>query len=137
VITRLTSLPIREWTSLDAPIPADFLSLHFVFTHRRFNRDVPLDPEIYFFGDEVMTSLRAFTAGYRLFHPHRIVGWHAYDRSRRVPHWAEHPDWADRHGRSLSLMRRAYQREPSGQTSDAGLSVADFEDHINLSLLTP
>ena len=30
-------------------------------------------------GDEVLTGARAFTKGYRLFHPHRVIGWHAYD----------------------------------------------------------
>ena len=27
------------------------------------------------------TSLRAFAVGYELFQPHRVIGWHAYDRS--------------------------------------------------------
>lgn len=136
VLTRLTSLPIRGWTALDAPIPADFLSLHFILADGRFNHDVPFDPQIYFFGDEVLTSLRAYAVGYELFHPHRILGWHAYDRSSRVPHWADHQDWTERHRRSLDRMRGIYRSRRSIPGAPTGSrTVADFEDHINLSLV--
>lgn len=101
VLTRLTSLPIRNWTALNSPVTADFVSLHFILVDGSFNRDVPFDAAIYFFGDEVLTSVRAFMAGYDLFHPHRVIGWHAYDRSKRVPHWADHADYAERHRASL------------------------------------
>ncbi|MCA1692430.1 MAG: hypothetical protein LC733_09600 [Actinobacteria bacterium] len=138
VLTRLTSLPIQGWTMLEAPIPADFLSLHFILADGRFNHDVPLDPEIYFFGDEVITSLRAFAVGYELFHPHRVIGWHAYDRSSRVPHWEDHPDWAERHRRSLDRMRRTYRSPgPIPGTPSGSRTVADFESRVNLSLVLP
>jgi hypothetical protein len=133
VLTRLTSLPIRGWRTLDAPVPADFLSLHFILVDGAFNVDVPFDPVIYFFGDEVLTSLRAFSAGYEMFHPHRVVGWHAYDRSKRVPHWADHADWADRHRRSLEVMRSTYRPE---QLSSRSAAVAAYESKIHLSLVT-
>jgi hypothetical protein len=136
VLTRLTSLPIRGWTALEGPVPADFLSLHFILTDGRFNHEVPFDSEIYFFGDEVMTSLRAYAAGYELFHPHRIVGWHAYDRSSRVPHWADHADWDERHRRSLARMRRIYcSHHPIPGTGPGSRTVADYEDHISLPLV--
>ena len=72
------------------PVPADFASLHFLLADGCFNDDVPFNPAVYFFGDEVLTSVRAFAAGYRLFHPHRVLGWHAYNRETRVTHWADH-----------------------------------------------
>ncbi len=136
VLVRLTSLPIRGWRALAAPIPADFLSLHFILADGRFNNDVPFDPEIYFFGDEVLTSVRAFAAGYELFHPHRVVGWHAYNRDRRVPHWVDHDDWAERHVRSLDRMRRIYRSPVVPGLPQAHRTVADYEDHINISLVT-
>jgi hypothetical protein len=108
LLTRLTSFPIPRWQSLQEPVPADFVSLHLLFTAGRFNIDVPLDPDIYFFGDEVLTSLRAFTAGYDLYHPNVVVGWHSYDRGARRPHWQDHADWHQRHLRSLARMRRIY-----------------------------
>src|SRR5690349_20509893 len=47
-----------------------------------------MDPSIYFFVDEIAISLRAYTLGYDLFHPHRILGRHLYNRSTRVTHWS-------------------------------------------------
>ena len=49
--------------------------------------ELAIDPSIYFFVDEIAISLRAYTLGYDLFHPHRILGWHLYNRSTRVTHW--------------------------------------------------
>jgi len=106
-------------------VAADFLSLHFTLADGRFNDDVPMDPAIYFFGDEVLTGARAVTKGYRLFHPHRIIGWHAYDRAQRVTHWSDHSDDARRHRDSLTRLREIYESR----------AVARYEAHIGLPLL--
>jgi hypothetical protein len=124
VLTGLTSFPIRHWGGLERPVPADFLSLHFALADGRFNRDVPMDPGIYFFGDEVLTGARAFMAGYRLFHPHRVLGWHAYDRAGRVTHWSEHPGTAQRQHDSLMRMRAIYESR----------ALAEYETHIGMPL---
>lgn len=138
ILTRLTSMPIIGWSKLDAPTKADFVSLHFILTGGAFNEEVPFDPEIYFFGDEVLTSVRAFASGYQLFHPHRVIGWHAYDRSRRVPHWDEHDDWTARHRCSLDRMRQTYlSTGPVPGVPHALRTVADFEDEVNVALVLP
>ncbi len=137
VLTRLTSMPILGWKDLQAPVPAQFLSLHFLLADGRFNSDVKLDPTIYFFGDEVYTSLRAFAAGYRFFHPHRLIGWHAYDRSARTPHWSDHADWRWRTRKSLEELKKRYRsaRLVKG-TASRSCRVADFERYSGLKLLT-
>ena len=94
------------WQMLRSPIPAQFLALGFLFADGRFNTDIPLDPNIYFFGDEITTGLRAFCHGYDFFHPHRVLAWHVYDRTTRRCHWEDHQDWSDIDRRSLSRVRR-------------------------------
>ncbi len=133
VLTQLTSRPIPWWTILDAPVSADFLSLHFVFTEGAFNTEVPFDPELYFFGDEVVLGLRAFTSGYDLFHPHRIVGWHAYSRNQRIPHWDDHADWYERHRAALGWMREVFTglRPLPGDSR----TVTDYERRIMTKLV--
>jgi hypothetical protein len=133
VLTRLRSGVIHDSETLTEPVPADFASLHFLLADGRFNEDVPFDTSVYFFGDEVLTSVRAFAAGYRLFHPHRVIGWHVYDRSRRVTHWADHEGYAERHDRSLTMLRRSFK----GQRDMPSAAVAAFEAHVNLSLVVP
>ncbi|MEJ2869271.1 GlcNAc-transferase family protein [Actinomycetospora sp. OC33-EN08] len=131
ILTRLTSYSIPRWQDRHAPVPADFLSLHFVLTEGAFNRTVPLDAGVYFFGDEVLTGLRAFTHGYDLYHPHRVLGWHAYDRARRVTHWADHAGWREVHDRSLERLRSLFlDRAASDPAFGTRRTVADYERHI-------
>jgi hypothetical protein len=102
----LVAHPIPMWRSLEGPIPARFASLHFVFAEGIFNREIVLDEQVYFFGDEVVLALRAFTHGYDLFHPHYVLGWHLYDRSStRTTHWEDHTDYRERNEQSCERLR--------------------------------
>jgi Glycosyltransferase (GlcNAc) len=136
ILTKLTSYPIPFWRSLSQPIAADFLSLHFAFTSGEFNQEVAFDPEIYFFGDEVLTSARAFTAGYDLFHPHQIVGWHCYDRSSRVPHWDDHALWGNQHCQSLKKIETVFAGRYRGRHGlGSARTLAEYEDRILVKLI--
>lgn len=81
---------IDNWKELAAPVPARFYSAHFCFTSGAFCQEVPHDPEYYFHGEEISIAVRAFTHGYDLFHPHRLVAWHEYTRKGRTKHWDDH-----------------------------------------------
>jgi hypothetical protein len=134
VLTRLTSLPIPFWRQCGGPVVAEFLSLHFVFCAGSFNTDLRFDPDVYFFGDEVLTGLRAFTLGYDMYHPHVVLGWHAFDRSARVTHWTDHAGWRAQHAASLAKLRAVFRGEEA-----AGLgtrrTIAEYEDHIMARLV--
>ena len=84
---------IPHWQTLRGPVRARFLSGHFIFTAGRFAEEVPYMPDLYFIGEEITMSVRAFTHGYDLFHPHQVVAWHEYTREGRVKHWDVHRDW--------------------------------------------
>jgi hypothetical protein len=105
---RLTGHAIRDWSRLTRPVPTGFVSLHLLFAEGAFNEVVRMDPEIYFFADEIAVGLRAFTHGYDLFHPHVVLGWHLYDRRTRTTHWADHADGHRRSARSLDRLRALY-----------------------------
>ncbi len=138
VLTRLIGYPLALPHTLSAPVPAEFLSLHFVFADGAFNTAVRFDPDIYFFGDEVLTGLRAFTWGYDLFHPHAVVGWHLYDRVSRVTHWADHDRWYEQQARSLAKLREVFG---GGAAADGWLgphrTIRDYEDWIMAALVEP
>ncbi|CAN7576922.1 UDP-N-acetylglucosamine-transferase [Rhizobium rhizogenes] len=123
------------WQWLRSPIPAQFLALGFLFADGTFNADIPLDPHIYFFGDEITTGLRAFCHGYDFFHPHRVLAWHVYDRSTRRCHWQDHEDWSDEDRRSLARVRRVlggrgHRDYPLGEQR----RPCDYERQIGLPL---
>jgi len=138
LLTRLTSFPIPHWTSLRKPIEADFVSLHFIFARGDFNRHVPLDPEVYFFGDEVLLSARAYTMGYDLFHPHIVLGWHCFQRTTRVGHWHDHVEWREQHRRSLSKIRGVLRRQcADGFGLGTKRTLEQYEEHILCKLMLP
>lgn len=78
---------IDNYEQLTKPIPARFVSGHFFFTLGQHCIEYKYDPNIYFAGDEISLSIRSFTLGYDLYHPHRVVLWHEYTRQNRVKHW--------------------------------------------------
>jgi hypothetical protein len=75
------------------PMLARFYSAHFAFTSGQFVIEVPHDPELYFTGEEMSISVRAYTHGYTLFHPHIVIIWHEYTRKGRVKHWDDDAEW--------------------------------------------
>ncbi len=137
LLTKLVSYPMPFWKRLDRPKPAHFISLHFLFTAGQFNRDITFDPDIYFFGDEVVTSLRAYTAGYDLFHPHRLLGWHAYDRRTRTPHWADHQTWTEQERISAERIRALYSGQLTGRYGlGTARSISQYESYIFRKLIS-
>jgi len=83
---------IPSWETLDKPIPARFVSGHFFFTIGKHCEEYKYDPNLYFAGDEISLSIRSYTLGYDLFHPHKTVVWHEYTREGRTKHWTDFND---------------------------------------------
>lgn len=81
---------IEGWEDLDRPMRARFFSAHFCFTTGDFAVDVQHDPQYFFHGEEISLAVRAFTHGYDLFHPHRVIAWHEYTRKGRTKVWDDH-----------------------------------------------
>jgi hypothetical protein len=100
---------IPRWRSLDRPLRARFLSGHLIFTLGDFVREVPSDPDLYFVGDEIILTIRAYTHGYDLFHPPETIVWHEYKRIDRTPHWRDHAErqGVERSWRECDAVSRA------------------------------
>ena len=84
---------IKNYEKLTSPISAKFYSAHFAFTTGDFVKEVPHDPELYFTGEEMSITVRAYTYGYDLFHPHILIAWHEYTRNYRTKHWDDDKEW--------------------------------------------
>ncbi|WP_213453719.1 GlcNAc-transferase family protein [Rhizomonospora bruguierae] len=81
---------IADWATRTRPVPARFVAGGFLFAPGSFAREVPYDPNLYFHGEEITVSARAYTWGYDLFHPVRVLSWHFYVRQERPRHWTDH-----------------------------------------------
>lgn len=142
---------IDNWKEISAPVPSRFYSAHFCFTCGKFCKEVPHDPEYYFHGEEISIAVRAFTWGYDLFHPHRLVAWHEYTRKGRTKHWDDHissttnkipdkRDWAERNYMSHSRNRKLFSMDGEKHESiDWGpygfgphRSLKDYEKYAGL-----
>jgi len=87
---------IPGWQDLTEPVTSRFYSAHFCFTLGKFAKEVQHDPDYYFHGEEISIAARAYTHGYDLFHPHKVLIWHEYTRKGRTKQWDDDKKWVDR-----------------------------------------
>lgn len=125
IFIRPTGIP--NWQDLQKPFPARFISGHFCFGPNKWAKDVRHDPNIFFSGEELNLSVRSFTHGYDLFHPHRTVIWHATMREERSGMLV----WDDQHKRGDSTwwkqqdIGRARIRQLIG-VEDNGYDLSEY-----------
>lgn len=134
---------IKGWREMDRPLRSRFVSGHFYFTLGRHCEDYRYDPEIYFAGDEISLSVRSFTSGYDLFHPHRLRVWHEYTRAGRIKHWDDHLSqnelvaWHERDRVSKMRLRQMLYGENHGldlgcHTLGTVRSLAEYERYAGI-----
>lgn len=115
---------IDNYKELDCPIPARFYSAHFCFTLGKFCKEVPHDPEYYFHGEEISIAVRAYTWGYDLFHPHKVVAWHEYTRKGRTKQWDDDKDWGSKNSHCHLRNRKLFEMD--GEKKDVKFGRYDF-----------
>ena len=115
---------IERHETLTEPIPARFYSAHFAFAGGDFVREVPHDPGLYFHGEEISITVRAYTWGYDLFHPHKPIVWHEYTRSNRTKHWDDDAEWWRKNTSSHLRNRKLFEMD--GLTKDIDFGPYDF-----------
>lgn len=85
-----------------------------LFTNGSFVKEVPYDPNFYFYGEEISLMLRAFTRGYSIFHLPNVPIFHLYTDSVNSPrklHWNKEEDmhrltkWNELESRSIQRLR--------------------------------
>jgi len=96
---------ISGWETSKSPIPARFLSAHFIFTLGQWAKEVKYDPHYYFHGEEPSLAARSFTHGYDLFHPNKVTIWHEYTRNGKVKQWDDDKEWSKKNSTSYSRYR--------------------------------
>ena len=99
---------VDGWEGFGGPVRARFYSAHFAFADGAFSKDVQHDPEMYFHGEEISIAVRAFTHGYDLYHPHKVLAWHYYGREGAVKHWDDSKTWGDTNKKSFERVRKLF-----------------------------
>jgi len=135
---------IPDYEKLKEPIPARFLSAHFIFTVGQFAKEVPYDPDYYFHGEEISLAARAYTWGYDLFHPHKVIVWHEYTRRGRVKQWDDDKDWVNKNNSAHKRNRTLFGMDGECPcTTDFGIygfgrerMLYDYEKYAGLQFRT-
>jgi len=134
---------IDNYASLTLPLPSRFYSAHFCFTLGIFCKEVPHDPNYYFHGEEISITVRAYTWGYDLFTPHKLIAWHEYTRKYRKKHWDDCLSWGERNKQSHSRLRKLLGID--GVTNDLDFqrygfgpvrSLVDYEKYAGICFRT-
>jgi len=130
---------IPNWEDLTIPVPARFYSAHFCFTLGQFSKEVQHNPEFYFHGEEISITVRAFTHGYDLFHPHKVVIWHEYTRNGRVKQWDDDKEWYLKNEKAHLLNRKLFGMDGEKQEGHDGKyglgkerTLRDYEKYSGL-----
>lgn len=129
-----------SWDDKTQPLPARFYSAHFAFSVGQFSKEVQHDPDYYFHGEEISIAVRAYTHGYDLFHPHKVVCWHEYTRKGRTKQWDDDKEWAKRNDYCHLKNRKLFEMDGEKRDIDFGIygfgtvrSLRDYEKYSGLS----
>lgn len=84
IIPGILNTQIKKLYSISSP-PAEpfkgaFISAGYLFGPSKIIKDVPYDPYIYFFGEELSLAARLWTHGYDIYHPNKICIYHDWER---------------------------------------------------------
>jgi hypothetical protein len=143
---------IDDWRERTEPMMGRFYSGHFAFADGSFAEEVQHDPEYFFHGEEISIGVRAFTHGYDLYHPHKVVAYHEYTRKGRIKVWDDHTtmqknrgkislDWVERnnicHKRNRILFGMDGEDPKQIDFGKYGFGIArslkDFEEYAGMS----
>jgi hypothetical protein len=124
------------------PVPTGFVCAHFVFARGQYLAEVPNDPYIYFYGEEITTAIRAFTWGWDVFAPGRHLLWHHWGvTATRVRHWEDHDDpagqnpWQRLEAQSRRRVRAFLTSPPSGRLGCGTIrTYAEYQSYVGLDL---
>ena len=111
---------LTGWQEMKEPPMSRFLSGHFCFARSEWAKEIKHDPDIYFSGEEINLTVRSYTHGYDMFHPHELVIWHATMREERsgMLKWDDDAkrgvDWWNKQHTARAKIRQLFQTEDNG-----------------------
>jgi hypothetical protein len=130
---------IPGWQDMKEPVPARFYSAHYCFTLGQFSTEVQHNPEYYFHGEEISIAVRAYTWGYDLFHPHKVLIWHEYTRKGRTKQWDDDKEWGNKNSHSHLTNRKLFGMDGETQEGHEGIfgfgpvrTLSDYEKYAGL-----
>jgi len=132
--------------TLSQPVPSPYLNAGFMFGDGDFNRLCLYDTDIYFEGEELLNTVKAYTNGFDIFNPNAHMCWHLYklwhelekshnqlhhfdkdDEKRTVRHW-------ERSQRSHDKLVSIFSGQMPQELGTVR-TIQDYEAYIGRSIL--
>jgi hypothetical protein len=138
---------LHGWKNMTEAPFSRFLSGHFCFARTEWAREIKHDPDIYFSGEEINLTVRSYTHGYDMFHPHKLVVWHSTMREERsgMLKWDDDAklgvDWWNRQNVARAKIRQLFRVEDNGYDLtgyDLGTArtIEDYEAYAGVNFKT-
>lgn len=99
----------REPMDLVRPQESDTVLAGFIFAEGSIVKEVPYDPEISFFGEELCFAIRAWTRGWKIYSPNEMCVYHFYHRPGHNKIWDSSNNANKKWGKieKTSMMKQA------------------------------
>ena len=122
----------------EQPLQNAFVAGGFLFGPGSIVKNVPYDPELYFYGEEISMSARLWTHGYNIFCPNRLLLFHLYkssgaDGDTSATHWSDHQNWFQLNRRALVRVH-ALLRSVKAAPKTLNATPADIKSLIDFGL---
>ena len=80
-----------ETINTNEMFPSPYVAGGFLFSEGSMLKDVPFDPtlDFLFVGEEILHSIRIWTAGYDIFTPNENIAFHEYTRAEKPKIWTD------------------------------------------------
>jgi hypothetical protein len=136
---------LTGWQDMTEPPMSRFLSGHFCFARSEWAREIRHDPDIYFSGEELNLTVRSYTHGYDMFHPHKLVVWHSTMREERSGmlkwdddsklgvDWFQKQEYARKKIRVLLGTEEDSTIDLSGYNLGTARSLRDYEKYAGVN----
>ena len=135
---------LTGYQEMTEPPMSRFLSGHFCFAKTEWAKEIRHDPEIYFSGEELNLTVRSYTHGYDMFHPHKLVIWHSTmreersgklkwdDDSKNGIEWNKKQDSARRRVRALLRTEQCDDIDLTGYDLGTVRTLRDYEKYAGI-----
>ncbi len=87
------------------PMRGAFIAAGYLFGPAKIIKDVPYDPKLYFFGEEITLAARLWTHGWDIYYPNRRCIYHDWDREKRKTHFKDSKDFTALNQQSFKRVR--------------------------------
>jgi hypothetical protein len=104
------SLRVEFESKDNIPEESNTVLAGFMFTTGNIVKEIPYDPEISFFGEELCFAVRAWTSGWDIYSPKEFILYHFYGRNGYKKVWKDNGlrkiSWEDIEARSEEKQKR-------------------------------